>query len=163
MKKNRGVSLIALVILIVVMIILASIAIRASYQDVNKASEAKSKAERSEVATAISARYGDYMINKIANPLVGDIIPYSIPTPEEQTDYLVELFINEGRLFSEDETTNDTLKSEMLDLLRKCEDCQEYTRILRHDDIVSLGVDNITSRSVFLVNYYKNLVVGPIV
>ena len=163
MKKNKGVSLLALVIVIVVMIILASIAIRASYQDVNKASEAKAKAERSEVTTAISARYGDYMINKIANPLVGDMIPSDLTTPEEQKDYLVSMFQGEGRLYSEDEGMNNTLKNEMQSLLEKCTDCPAFTRILRHDDIVSLGVDNIASRSVFLVNYYKNLVVGPII
>ncbi len=162
MKNNRGVSMIALIIAIVIMIILASIALNAGNDAFDRAQIAKADAERKEVMKAVESRYGKYSINKTASPLVGEKIPAEYYTVNEISDYLIDLFRSENRMFSDDEMMNHTREREIQAFLVNNVDNMEYTRILRHDDVINLGLDNITLKSVFLVNYYSVDVVGPI-
>ena len=162
MSNNRGVSMIALIIAIVIMIILASIALNAGNDAYDKAQVAKADAERNQVMQAVETRFGKYSVNRTASPLVGDTIPNDYTTVNEIFDYLMNLFRSESRLFSDDEMINHTREKEIQEFLINNADKMEYTRILRHDDIINLGLDNITLRSEFLVNYYSSNVVGPI-
>ena len=162
MKSNKGVSIISLIIVIVVTIILASVALNAGNLDINKAQEAKKRAERNQVIQAIGARYGSYNVNGTASPLVGDKIPSELSTPDEIKSYLITMFKSENRMLSEDEAINHTIENEIDSFLEKNEDQMDFTRILRHSDIINLGLDNISLGSVFLINYYTATVVGPI-
>ena len=173
MKNNKGISLIALAIAIVIMIILASVALRAGTTDYDKAVEAKEDAERGQVSTAIGYRYGNYLVNKTTNPLIGDKIGFNSTLSDytgenfiedykrELKEYLILFFMGEGRLNAPERLTN--FEADMDEFLERNLDCMQYTRILRHADIINLELDNISLNSVFLVNYYTNSVVGPII
>ena len=162
MKNNKGVSMIALIIAIVIMVILASIALNSGNEAYDKALIAKADAERNQVIQAVETRYGKYSINRTASPLVGDTIPEEYYTVNDISKYLMDLFRGENRLYSDDEMTNHTREKQIQEFLVNNVDHMEYTRILRHADIINLGLDNITLKSVFLVNYYSSDVVGPI-
>ncbi len=171
MKKNKGISLIALAIAIVIMIILAGIALNAATEDHSKAQQSKEDAERGQVTIGVSYRYGNYLRNKTSNPLVGDVLPFEFDKynfdenyietfKEEVKVYLIELFQSESRLNNED--TRQRFEKEIEDFIEKNLYHFEYTRILRHNDIINLELDNISLQSVFLVHYYTDSVVGPI-
>ena len=115
--NNKGISLIALVIMIIVMIIIASIAMNAGIDSYDQAVDAKNKEERNQVSQAVNARFGDNQFNAAVSPIVGELIPsecFSYPTDEQIIEsaktYLVDLFISEGRLQTQDEVTNKTFK-----------------------------------------------------
>ena len=171
MKNNSGVSLMALVITIVIMIILSAVALRQGNEDYIKAQEAKEDAERNQVTIAVEYRYGNYLRNKTTNQLVGDEIPitfdvnnfdevYIAATKAQIKQYLVELFQSEGRLSMD--TTRQRFEREIGEFIETNINQMQYTRILRHGDIINLELDNISLKSVFLVNYATNSVVGPI-
>ena len=169
MKKNQGVSLIALIIMIIVMIIIAGIALTAGVGSYDKAIEAKNKEERHQVKNAVSTRFGEYTMNSSLKPLLGEQIPneyFLEDNPEERIQavkmYLVGLFVAEGRLMTDDESENHTTVNEIEEFLKKNYDQMEYTRIIRHSHIIELGIDSIALPSVFLVNYYSADVIGPI-
>ena len=173
MKNNKGLSLIALAIAIVIMIILASVALRSGSTDYEKAVQAKEDAERGQVVTAVEYRYGNYLVNKTTNPLIGEKLEFNTSisdyTDEDFLEnykndlkfFLVHFFQSEGRLSSPDRLTN--FESDVDLFIERNLSCMEYTRILRHADIINLELDNIALNSVFLVNYYTNSVVGPII
>ena len=166
---NKGINLIALIIMIVVMIIIAGIAINNSTGSYEQALTAKAREERNQMAKAVGLRFGNYQINKVASPIVGDVIPEEYlnkPTDEEiissTKDYLVTMFRKEGKLVTDDEMNNHTTEKEIEKFLKDNINDMEYTRVLRHANIVELEVDSISIQSEFLVNYYSQDVVGPI-
>ena len=162
MKKDQGVSLIALIIMIIIMVIIAGIALSAAL-------EAKNKEERHQVQNAVSTRFGEYTMNSSLKPLLGEQIPgeyFLEDDPDARIQavktYLVGLFVSEGRLRTDDEINNHTIVNEIDAFLKKNYDQMEYTRIIRHSHIIELGIDSIALPSVFLVNYYSADVIGPI-
>jgi type II secretory pathway pseudopilin PulG len=168
--NNKGISLIALAIMIIVMIIIASIAMNAGIDSYDQAVDAKNKEERNQVSQAVNARFGDNQFNAAVSPIVGELIPsecFSYPTDEQIIEsaktYLVDLFISEGRLQTQDEVTNKTIQKDIQRFLEENINDMQYTRILRHNDIIELGLESITINSIFLVNYYSADVVGPII
>ncbi|MBR3281202.1 MAG: hypothetical protein IKI57_05145 [Clostridia bacterium] len=162
MKNNKGVSIIALIVTIIVLIILSMVAIRASTEDYDKAQQAKENSERNQIVQAVAVRYGNYQRNSTANPLVGDKIPDEYDTKEAIKQYLIDLFKSENRMVSKREVEEHTLEREISSFIEKNITLMEYTRILRHADIVSLNVDNVSQSAVFLVNFETSSVVGPI-
>ena len=169
MKKNQGVSLVALIIMIIVMIIIAGIALNSGIGSYDKALEAKSKEERHQVKNAVSTRFGDYTMNPSLKPLLGEQIPddyFMESDPDARIQaikvYLLALFISEGRLQTNDEVENHTTANEIQYFLEKNYEQMEYTRIIRHSHIIELGIDSIALPSVFVVNYYSADVIGPI-
>ena len=162
MKNNKGVSIIALIVVIIILVILSTLTIRASMEDYDKAQSAKESSERTQVVNAVAVRYGNYLRNSTANPLVGDKIPDDYDTIQACKEYLVDLFKSENRMQSSREVKDHELEKGIQDFLEKNIDLMDYTRILRHSDIVSLNVDNVSQSAVFLVNYETSMVVGPI-
>ena len=169
MKKDQGVSLIALIIMIIIMVIIAGIALTAGFGSYDKALEAKNKEERHQVQNAVSTRFGEYTMNSSLKPLLGEQIPgeyFLEDDPDARIQavktYLVGLFVSEGRLRTDDEINNHTIVNEIDAFLKKNYDQMEYTRIIRHSHIIELGIDSIALPSVFLVNYYSADVIGPI-
>ena len=167
--NNKGINLIALIIMIIIMIILAGIAINNSTTSVDKSFEAKAREERNQVAIAVSARFGEYHINSVASPIIGETIPseyFSSDTDEENIentkDYLVSMFRREGKMQTDDELYNHTIENQLQKFLEDNINDMEYTRILRHDDVIGLALDSISLASEFVVNYYSADVVGPI-
>lgn len=164
--NNKGISLIALVIMIIVIIIIASIAINNSTGSYDNGLDAKAKEERAQVVDAINYRFGDNQIDSSINPLVGDTLPQELfekETDEERKEaikeYIINLFVSEGKL----RTDNN---KEVEEQIKKFVDDNfiemEYTRILRHNEVVQLGLNSVSNDSEFLVNYYSIDVVGPI-
>lgn len=167
--NNKGISLIALVILIVVMIIIASIAMNSGTGSYDNALVAKAREERNQMIHAVETRFGDYQINSIMKPLIGEVIPdeYLIhSTPEEVIescyDYLVKMFLSENRLQTDDELNNKTLQNQIRKFLEDNVADMDYTRVIRHRDAIELGLESVSLDTVFLVNYYSIDVVGPI-
>ncbi len=161
MKNNKGISLVALVVVIIILVILSSIAITAGMNDYNKAQQAKENLERSQVIEAVSTRYNNYLRNSTANPLVGDKVPDDYQTEEEIKKYLIGLFQSENRISNSPEKY-DAFEKELDAFVEENVKLMKYTRVLRHDDIVSLNVDNVSISAVFLVNYYTSSVIGPV-
>ena len=60
------------------------------------------------------------------------------------------------------DTTRQRFEREIGEFIETNINQMQYTRILRHGDIINLELDNISLKSVFLVNYATNSVVGPI-
>ncbi len=169
MLNNRGVNLIALIIMMIVMVIIAAIAITNSTDSYDQALEAKNKEERRQVSNAVGARFGSNQINAVVSPIIGEVIPKEYinrPTKEEAIvsikNYLVELFLSEGKLVSDDELENKTTQKKIQKFIEDNYNDMEYTRVLRHADIIELGLDSISLEAEFLVNYYSTDVVGPI-
>ena len=99
MRNNKGINLIALIVMIVVMIILASVAIRVGTDSYKNALESKGAAERKEVVSAISSRFGDNQRNNTANPIVGFIIPEENSGTEEETvEYITIIPRGDGEI-----------------------------------------------------------------
>lgn len=161
MKNNKGISLVALVVVIIILVILSSIAITAGMNDYDKAQQAKENLERSQVIEAVSTRYNNYLRNSTANPLVGDKVPDDYQTEEEIKEYLIGLFQSENRISNSPEKYA-TFEKELDAFVEENVKLMKYTRVLRHDDIVSLNVDNVSISAVFLVNYYTSSVIGPV-
>jgi Tfp pilus assembly protein PilE len=161
MKNNKGISLVALVVVIIILVILSSIAITAGMNDYDKAQQAKENLERSQVIEAVSTRYNNYLRNSTANPLVGDKVPDDYQTEEEIKEYLIGLFQSESRISNSPEKYA-TFEKELDAFVEENVKLMKYTRVLRHDDIVSLNVDNVSISAVFLVNYYTSSVIGPV-
>jgi len=169
MIHNKGVTLLSLIIMIIIMIILAAVSTSVGLNSFEKAQKARLDAERAEVVKAISARYGEYVRNKTLNPLLGDTIDEFVDNSlsgdekyESAANKLEEAFNKEGKMYTEDEVLNHTLKNELKDLIRQSEDKMYYTRILRYQDLASFQIDHIVQNSLYVVNYYNNAVVGPI-
>lgn len=169
MKNNKGINLIALVSMIVIMIILASIAINVSMKSYENALETKQAAERQQVVSAISSRFGAYSRNETANPLVGLVIPEeNLGSIGDIYNYLINKFKTEyGKLITDDEINNQTqsklIKKFVIDNYENDEiDVMTYTRILNYNDLLDLEIENTNKNAVYLVNYYSSDVVGPI-
>ncbi len=160
MKNNKGVSLIALVVTIVVMIILASIALNSATIDQVKAEEARRLAENSQVEQAIAVRYGKYLQNSVHNPLLGDKIPEEYVTVNDIKEYLLDTLTTQGNINNFE--TRESISAELDSFLIKNYSEMEYTRILHHNDIIGLDIDNISVGSIFIINYSTGMVVGPI-
>jgi type II secretory pathway pseudopilin PulG len=163
MTNKKGVSLVALVITMIVIIILAGIALTSGIGGYDKALEAKDKEERNQVMNAINNRFGDYQRNKTLNPIVGEVVPdYSEESGETRIndvkEYLVQLFLSEGRMTRD----IDGISKDIESFVRRNIDNMEYTRILRHNNVIEIGINSISKDRVFLVNYYSVDVVGPI-
>lgn len=161
MKKNRGISLITLVVMIIIMIILAAIVINVTTKSFDKSIETKANEERAQVQYAISSRFGDYQRNSTANPIVGIIIPEeNRATVDSVVNYITfKLKRDYGKLVNVDskEQENDIRKM----VSDNFED-MEYTRILTPTDLIELEMENTNLNAVYLVNYYSSDVVGPI-
>lgn len=164
MKNNKGISLVALVVMIIIMIILAAVAINITMDAYDESQRAKQKTERQEVIEAVSGRFGDYMRNHTANPLLGLIIPEeNVATMLDVRNYIdIKLRTDYGKLVTEDEILNHTQTKEIEKFIADNFNDMEYTRILLYDDLLELGVENVTIHAVYLVNYYSSDVIGPI-
>lgn len=161
MKNNEGINLIALILTIIVMIIIAGVAISNVPEAYQKAQQAKELTENSEVKKAITNRYGDYVRNGTAHPLIGDVIPSNFVTTEEIRTYLITLFKSENRSLMGNRD-DMTFEEELDAFLARNVNLMNYTRILRHSDAVNLDIGSISINSVFLVNYFTTDVIGPI-
>lgn len=159
--NNKGISLIALAIMIIVMIIIAGIALNAGIGSYEQALVAKAKEERNQVAHAVHARFGDSQVNSAISPIIGEYVPSEQDIAKTE-EYLINMFRAEGKLATQDELDNKTIQKNIKEFLNSNSGDMEYTRILRHDDIIELGIDSISVESLFLVNYYSADVVGPI-
>lgn len=164
MKNNKGINLIALIVTIVVMIILASIAIRVGTDSYENALESKAAAERKEVVSAVSGRFGDYQRNNTASPIVGFKIPEENMTTEENiVEYIKnKLKKDHGKLMTEDELENKTYQNMITKFVDDNFDDMDYTRLLFYRDLIELGIEKTNLNAVYLVNYYSSDVVGPI-
>lgn len=164
MKNNKGINLIALIVMIVIMIILASIAIRVGTDSYENALESKAAAERQQVISAISGRFGDYQRNNTANPIVGFMIPKeNLDTKENVTAYIKDKLKNEyGKLMTDDELENQTYQNLIKEFVEDNFEDMEYTRLLLYSDLIELGIEKTNLNAVYLVNYYSSDVVGPI-
>lgn len=164
MKKNKGISLISLVVMIIIMIILASVAINVSMSSYDEALRAKIYAERQQVIDAVTGRFADYQRNNTASPLLGLMIPEeNSETLKDAYDYIENKLRNEYyKLLTDDEYNNQTQTKQISKFLVDNAEDMEYTRLLFYDDLLELGLENTTLQAVYLVNYYSSDVVGPI-
>jgi len=164
MKKNKGISLISLVVMIVIMIILAAIAIRVGMESYENALESKAATERQEVIAAVSGRFGDYQRNSTANPIVGFIVPDEyLENKDTIANYIInKLKVEYGKLFTDDEIKDSTQQKLIYKFIEDNYDDMEYTRILSYSDLIDLEIENTNINAVYVVNYYSNDVVGPI-
>jgi hypothetical protein len=167
MNNNKGISIVALVFMIIIIVIIAGIALSSGIIGYDKAYEAKAKEERRQIVNAVSNRFGDFQRSKTMNPLIGDEIPSEYLSESDKDTrksnvkaYLFELFHSEGKL--NDRDANIQLEKDLDDFLEKNIDEMKYTRLIRHDQIIELGIESISLQSEFLVNYYTADVVGPI-
>ncbi len=163
MKKEKGISLISLVVMIVVMIILASIGMNVSMNAYEESINAKQAAENQQVKDAVTGRFGDYQRNGTANPIVGLMIPSEETKSLEKTyDYIIKKLKDSGKLVTEDEFQNQTQSKQIKKFVLDNEEDIEYTRLLEYNDLLELGLENTNLNAIYLVNYYSSDVVGPI-
>lgn len=164
MKKNKGISLISLVVMIIIMIILSAVAINVSMNSYDEALRAKIYAERQQVIDAVTGRFADYQRNNTASPLLGLMIPEeNSETLKDVFDYIENKLRKEYyKLLTDDEYENQTQTKQISRFLLDNAEDMEYTRILVYDDLLELGLENTTLQAVYLVNYYSSDVVGPI-
>jgi len=155
--NNKGINLIALVIMIIIMIIIAAIAYSNSFDAHEKALIAREKEENMNVTNAIQNRFGEYMVNNTLNPLCGVIIPAN--TKETMNAYIINYLREHDKLSTERRLEYE---SAIFDLLKQNEENLEYTRILERSHLVELGIENIPTDAMYVVNYYGTTVVGPI-
>lgn len=163
MKNNKGINLITLVIMIVIIIILAAIVIRPVTNSYDNAIKSRQEAERNQVVSAITERFGDNQRNNNLYPLIGEAIPNEYQNTEEAlSGYLISLFKNKGKLLSKDEDEIQTQKSEIEKFVSDNFEDMEYTKILYGTELLSLDIETTTTNTIYLVNYYSSDVVGPI-
>ncbi len=157
--NNKGINLIALIVMIIIMIIIASIAYTNSFDAHDKALIAREKEENMNVINAIQNRFGEYMINGTISPLSGVIIPEDNKTISQMNDYIITYLKDHGKLTTDRKTEYE---EGVLNLLNSNKDYLQYTRILEHAHLVELGIENLPTDAMYVVNYYGLTVVGPI-
>ncbi len=170
-RKHAGISLISLIIMIIVMIILASIVITVSTKSYDQSLIAKQETERLQVVNAIQTRFGQYERNHTTSPLLGlQLSDITDKEADEIVTDLVELFTMEYEknildteiLVPPENVQNYTSKGRIRKFITDNQEEMEYTRILKYDNLQELGLENVNTRALYLVNYYSNDVVGPI-
>ena len=157
--NNKGINLIALVIMIIVMIIVASIAYKNSFDAQEKAMVARNKEERMNVTHAIQNRFGEYVTNGTISPLSGVIIPEENDTIDKMYEYIKMYLKTKGKLSTDE---REEFENDIMNLLKENKDNLEYTRVLEHSHLLELGVENLPTDAMYVVNYYGMTVVGPI-
>ena len=141
------------------MIIVASIAYNNSFDAQNKAMVARSKEERMNVTHAIQNRFGEYITNDTISPLSGVIIPEDNDTIDKMYEYITTYLRSKGKLATDQK---EEFENDIMNLLKENQNNLEYTRVLEHSHLLELGVENLPTDAMYVVNYYGMTVVGPI-
>lgn len=164
MKNNKGISLLSLVSMIIVMIILAAISINVGTNSYQNALKSKATAERQQVISAVTGRFGDNQRNSTSNPIVGLMIPDEYLDNEEKIiEYITTKLRSEyGKLMTDEEIANQTNRTQIEHFVYDNFNDMEYTRLVFYNDLIDLGIENTNLNAIYLVNYYSSDVVGPI-
>ena len=146
-KKNRGISMIMLVIAIVIMIILISIIMSSSLTSVEEVEMVKIEEEIRNLTDAVNDRIANYERNSKAYPLVGTVIGENVFIYIRSIDYL-----------ESDEITRIITKIN----LSYSEDNRELYRVIGNKEAQLLGVSNVDNEHYYVVDYNEGEVYGPI-
>ncbi len=139
--KNKGITLITVVIMVVIMIILASVALTGGMDSVKEATDTKIEVEISEIKKAVA----DKMIEIETDPTVGmpgqkvsDISEYIYYVRNIENAELTEFLsgMNEERI--------------------------DYYRLLDSISAAALGVSSVQEDHFFIVDYYTGKVYGTV-
>ena len=142
MKKQKGISLIALIVTIIVIIILASIVMSGGLNSVKEARDTKVDMELRNLKDAVSERMIKNAENAVGYPLVGEKI-------DDAAEYIYYI---DGITNAEIEEFIQELSEENID----------WYRIVDAKAAEKLGVDAIDEEHYFLVDYSSGKVYGTI-
>lgn len=153
MTNQKGISMITLVITIIVMIILASIVYVVGNDGRETAEHAKYENEKKLIQEAMQSRYATYMRNPNAGSLEGTILENTL------TEIVTQLEEMERNTLDSNE-----VRDEITSFLDKNSLHPECSRIINYNDMLSLGITNVTSTTnySYIANYYTLDVIGPI-
>lgn len=153
MKNSKGISMITLVITIIVMLILASIVYVVSNDGRETADDAKYYNEKKIIQEAMQSRFSGYLRNSDTYPIEGTELNNSVD------EIIVQL-----EAIGREEANADEIKTEITNFLAKNSGHSEYNRIINYDDMLDLGITNVSYKTnySYIANYYSLDIIGPI-
>lgn len=157
MKKNRGITIITLVITITVILILTSIFIATGIDALNESKKAEIENEIYQLKQAISARYTSYIKNDGDISLLGDSPNNKWVNADECINTVISVLRFEDDLSPEDE---EAKKQKVRDEILR--DYNTYVKIIDSGDKLKLGLENYSDDKVYVVDYFTGSVYGPI-
>ena len=153
MTNSKGISMITLIITIIVMLILASIVYVVSDDGRERADTAKYLNEKKLIQEAMQSRFSGHLRNSDTYPIEGNILNDSV-------DEIIVQLETAGK----ESANTDEMKNEITNFLSKNEKYSEYNRIINYDDMLELGITNVSYKTnhSYIVNYYSLDIIGPI-
>ena len=154
MRKNRGVTIITLIVMIAVILILTSIFIAAGLNSLEEAKEAEIQNEIYQLKQAVVNRYTSYEKNEGDIALIGTLAKNNW-TVSECVDKIIPTLVLDTETQEEKENKINKITNEIT------RDYDKYVMLLDSADRTTLGLEN-ASDNIYLVNYYMGSVYGPI-
>lgn len=156
-KNNSGISLITLVITIIVMIILTSIFVSTGLNSLNEAKDSEVKNEIYNLKQAVVTKFTSYQKNDENVTLIGTYAKSKWPDSSDCIDKVIPTLE-----YDEEDTPDDKIaKAERVSNSIKA-DYDEYVMIIKSEDMKKLGLDSVSEKNVYIVDYYMGAVYGPI-
>lgn len=156
-KDNSGISLITIVVTIVVMIILTSIFISTGLSSLNEVKDSEIKNEMYNLKQAVVTRFTSYQKNDGNVTLIGTYAKSKWPDSNDCIDKVIPTLE-----YDEEDTADDKIaKAEKVSNSIKA-DYDEYVMIIKSEDMKKLGLDSVSDKNVYIVDYYLGAVYGPI-
>lgn len=156
-KNNQGISLITLVITIIVMIILTSIFVSTGLSSLNEVKDSEIKNEMYNLKQAVVNRFTSYQKNDGNVTLIGTYAKSVWPDSDECIDKVIPTLEYDDTDTSEDKIA----KAEKVSNSIKA-DYDEYVMIVKSGDMEKLGLDSVSEKNVYVVDYLMGAVYGPI-
>lgn len=153
--KNKGITIITLIVTIAVIIILTSIFIATGLDSLKEAKNTEIKNEIYQLKQAVVNRYTSYEKND------GDIALFgTLAENHDDIDSFEDCMAKIKATLSSDEDDNLEKKFERIsgEIAR---DYKKFVMVVDSEDRVKLGMEN-SSDNVYIVNYYTGSVYGPI-
>lgn len=154
LKNNKGITLITLVIVIIVLVILTSIFVATSLKALNETGSSETQNQIHAIEEAISVRYASYLKSDGNVSLVGSSPTWS--SPSECVDAIMKS-MDVTNLSAEDVAAKRTRISNEI-----ARDYEKYVKMIGSGDATLLGIEQLSTDNVFVVDYYTSKVYGPI-
>ena len=153
--KNKGITIITLIVMITVIIILTSVFIATGLDSLNEAKNTEKKNEIYLLKEAVINRYTSYEKNNGNVILVGTLAKNKYPSLTDCIDKIIPTLSLDN---ATPEEKNDKINKISNEITR---DYDKFVMIVDSGDRIKLGLEN-SSDYIYIVNYYTGSIYGPI-
>lgn len=153
--KNKGITIITLIVMITVIIILTSVFMATTLDSLNETENTGRKNEIYQLKEAVINRYTSYEKNNGNVILVGTLAKNKYPSPTDCVDKITPTLSFDSATQEEKNNKINKISNEIT------RDYDSFVMIVDSGDRIKLGLEN-SSDYIYIVNYYTGSVYGPI-